>query len=160
MGTHYSHDTMSDAARTGSRREDLVCYSHLGWEFVFQRPQHLLTRAARSRRVFYIEEPRWDSAQPYLETRHDPSGVVVATPHVPPGAGLHAVQALVDFFFSTQEIGPHVAWYYTPMALRFTAHLKPTATVYDCMDELSGFAGAPARQRDAERARRPGDAPD
>jgi UDP-galactopyranose mutase len=38
------------------------------------------------------------------------------------------------------------------MALRFTAHLRPVATVYDCMDELSGFAGAPAGLREAERA--------
>jgi UDP-galactopyranose mutase len=36
------------------------------------------------------------------------------------------------------------AWFYTPMALPFAGHLEPELTVYDCMDELSAFAGAPA----------------
>ena len=135
-----------------SAEHDLVCFSHLGWDFVFQRPQHLLTRAARTRRVFYIEEPRTDVAQACVETRHDASGVIVCTPHVPAGSGMHEVQALIDFFLSAHGTTRFVAWYYTPMALRYSAHLTPAATVYDCMDELSAFAGAPPGLRDAERA--------
>jgi UDP-galactopyranose mutase len=133
--------------------EDLVCFSHLGWDFVFQRPQHLLTRAARTRRVFYIEEPRWDANNPCIETKRDPSGVTVAIPHVPrelPESHA-AVQALIDFLLSVQRIHHYVAWYYTPMGLRFSSHLRPLATVYDCMDELSAFAGAPPGLVDAER---------
>ena len=58
--------------------------------------------------------------------------------------------------FAEQRIGTHVLWYYTPMALPFTRHLKPLAVVYDCMDELSAFAGAPPalRQREAELMKR------
>ena len=58
--------------------------------------------------------------------------------------------------FAEQGIGSHVLWYYTPMALPFTRHLKPLAVVYDCMDELSAFAGAPPalRQREAELMKR------
>ena len=36
---------------------DLVCFSHLRWSWVYQRPQHLMSRAARDRRVFIFEEP-------------------------------------------------------------------------------------------------------
>ena len=40
---------------------DLVCFSHLRWGFVFQRPQHLLTRWAHERRVWFIEEPIFEA---------------------------------------------------------------------------------------------------
>ena len=121
---------------------DLVCFSHLRWDFVYQRPQHLLSRAAQSRRVLFVEEPHYDVARPSLETRRDPSGVTIAIPHLPRDAGAIQLQALLNFLLSAHEITNFVAWYYTPMALDFTAHLRPVATVYDCMDELSAFAGA------------------
>ena len=130
---------------------DLVCFSHLRWDFVYQRPQHLLSRAARTRRVVYIEESIPDATRPYLETRRDASGVLIITPHLPPDAGAMHVRTLLDFFLSTNDIRDFVAWYYTPMALDFSSHLRPAATVYDCMDELSAFAGAPAGIREKER---------
>ena len=34
---------------------DLICFSHLRWNFVFQRPQHLMSRYARAHRVFFVE---------------------------------------------------------------------------------------------------------
>jgi glycosyltransferase involved in cell wall biosynthesis len=143
----------------GSRREhtgtpelDLVCFSHLRWDFVYQRPQHLLSRAAQSRRVWFVEEPHYDTARPSLETRRDPSGVTIAIPHLPRDAGAMHLQTLLNFLLSAHEITDFVAWYYTPMALDFTAHLRPLATVYDCMDELSAFAGAPPGLQDKERA--------
>ena len=68
-----------------ARRADLVCFSHLRWNFVFQRPQHLLTRCARERRVFFFEEPIFDADTPRLDTSRDSSGVTVAVPHLPPG---------------------------------------------------------------------------
>ena len=37
---------------------DLVCVSHLWWDWVWQRPQHVLTRFARRQPVLWIEEPR------------------------------------------------------------------------------------------------------
>ena len=39
---------------------------------------------------------------------------------------------------------------YTPMALVFSGHLTPAVTVYDCMDELSAFQGAPPELREQE----------
>jgi UDP-galactopyranose mutase len=40
----------------------LVCFSHLRWHFVYQRPQHLMERFARENRVFFVEEPIYASA--------------------------------------------------------------------------------------------------
>jgi UDP-galactopyranose mutase len=56
-----------------------------------------------------------------------------------------AIAALVRSLFRSKKIEEHIAWYYTPMALDYTRHLDPTLAVYDCMDELSLFRGAPAR---------------
>jgi glycosyltransferase involved in cell wall biosynthesis len=134
---------------------DLICFSHLRWNFVFQRPQHLLTRCARERRVFFFEEPVFDSETPRLETSRDASGVTVAVPHLPAGqpadADVRDLRELVNAMLAGHRITSYILWYYTPMALVFSNHLRPLALVYDCMDELSGFAGAPAGLRQAEQ---------
>ena len=147
--------TLSDLTAAPPGGEDLICFCHLRWNFVFQRPQHLLTRFARNRRVFFIEEPVFDSDVPRIDTTRDASGVFVVVPHLAPGLSAAVVaremRALIDGLFALQDIDDYVLWYYTPMALEFTAHLTPVATVYDCMDELSAFAHAPAGLREAER---------
>jgi glycosyltransferase involved in cell wall biosynthesis len=135
---------------------DLVCFSHLRWNFVFQRPQHLLTRCARDRRVFYIEEPVFEDVEhPVMRTAlHD--GVHVLTPHLPrrlsSGSRLDAtVRRLVDAALARYRVADFVLWYYTPMALAVSRHLAARAIVFDCMDELSGFAQAPPAIRELER---------
>ena len=147
---------MPEAARH-TAESDLICLSHLRWNFVFQRPQHLLTRCAVDRRVFYIEEPLHDAeAGPRLELQRS-GRVTVVVPHLPPGAAAPGIlQRLVDQLILAEGIERYVLWYYTPMALAFTAHLKPDAIIYDCMDELSAFANAPAelKLREMELLRR------
>ncbi len=135
---------------------DLVCLSHLRWHFVFQRPQHLLSRAARERRVFFVEEPVWDADTPRLDITQSQEGVQVAVPHLPPGLpegeARRAQQSLLADLFASQSIRRYVLWYYTPMALDWMEPLAPLAVVYDCMDELSAFAGAPPALLEQERA--------
>jgi glycosyltransferase involved in cell wall biosynthesis len=142
----------SDPHQQHDSGEDLVCFSHLRWDFVYQRPQHLLSRAARTRRVFYMEEPVFDARAACMQSRREPCGVTVVTPHVRPDGGLVAIRVLLDFFMSAHAIDRYIAWYYTPMALQFTSDLQPLAVVYDCMDELSAFDGAPEGLKEAERA--------
>ncbi|HEY8612462.1 MAG TPA: glycosyltransferase family 1 protein [Roseomonas sp.] len=129
----------------------LLCFSHLRWNFVFQRPQHILSRAAGSYRVLFIEEPMYRPPAadlPRMELRRTAQDVLVATPLLPEGldeARTDAAQrAMLDDLLSGPEGGEDiaVAWYYTPMALAFSGHLQPAVTVYDCMDELSAFRGA------------------
>ncbi len=126
-----------------------------------QRPQHLLTRCARDRRVFYWEEPVFDGAGAgSVEVLREPlpgdAQLWVLRPHLPPGstelAERDALQKdLLAGFLDEFAIKRYVCWYYTPMALGFAGELTPEATVYDCMDELSGFLHAPPELRERER---------
>jgi glycosyltransferase involved in cell wall biosynthesis len=136
-----------------ARALDLVCFSHLRWDFVYQRPQHLLSRWAREHRVIFVEEPIPTEGNARLEISTRQSGVQVVVPHLPDSVGqdADAVQArLIDELFAEHEVREFILWYYTPMALDFTRHLKPIVTVYDCMDELSLFAMAPPTLRAQE----------
>ena len=138
------------------RNLDVVCLSHLRWNFVYQRPQHLLTRCAAHRRVFFFEEPVIEQGAPRLSVECAHPGVCVVVPHLPPG--LTTVESedlqrsLLGDLFATKSIEEFILWYYTPMALGFTNHLEPKVIVYDCMDELSAFKGAPKQllPREAE----------
>jgi glycosyltransferase involved in cell wall biosynthesis len=139
------------------RRTLLLCLSHLRWDFVFQRPQHLLTRAARDHEVIFYEEPIYrPGATPRLDLHETPEGVTVAVPLLPEGlkdaAALAAQRRLLDGLLAPEAGRPMIAWFYTPMALEFAGHLRPDVTVYDCMDELSAFRGAPPRMLEMERA--------
>ncbi|MDQ3257929.1 MAG: UDP-galactopyranose mutase, partial [Acidobacteriota bacterium] len=136
---------------------DLVCLSHLRWDFVFQRPQHLLTRCARQRRVFFIEEPFFDKGPARFDLSRRDDGVRVVVPWLPEisiadGTVEAHLQRLIDCVYAEQQINQHILWYYTPMAIEWTRHLNPLAVVYDCMDELSAFRDAPRalREREAE----------
>jgi glycosyltransferase involved in cell wall biosynthesis len=136
------------------RQDDVVCFSHLRWNFVYQRPQHLLTRFARDRRVFYFEEPLFDASEPRLEVHVD-AGVTVVTPHLPDGRPASEIIELqrrqLDGLLVSERIVHPIGWYYTPMALEFSKGLDAAAIVFDCMDELSAFAGAPAGLVSLER---------
>jgi UDP-galactopyranose mutase len=131
---------------------DVVCFSHLRWNFVWQRPQHLLERWARERRAFFVEEPVLGTG-PRLDVRID-SGVHVVVPHLPEGLDAEEVAAaqreLLEALLRDNDVSQYVLWLYTPMALELVDGLEPLATVYDCMDELSAFAGAPAELKTRE----------
>ena len=138
------------------RRALLLCLSHLRWNFVFQRPQHLLTRAARDHDVIFFEEPVFRAGSALtLELHAVQDGVTVAVPVLPEGLKGHAIGAaqrtLLDDLLAGEAGRPMIAWFYTPMALEFAGHLRPDVTVYDCMDELSAFRGAPPQMLEMER---------
>jgi glycosyltransferase involved in cell wall biosynthesis len=127
---------------------DLICLSHLRWDFVYQRPQHLLSRCAQERRVFFVEEPVYVKDQMVqfdISMRAD--NLYVIQPLLPKGLSEaeaeRSQQAIINELIAQKEIKDFLLWYYTPMALAFTRHLRPLATIYDCMDELSAFRGAP-----------------
>ena len=110
-------------------RPILLCFSHLRWDFVFQRPQHLMSRFARTMTVVFWEEPIdiGPRETPYLKVRQaeDYPKVRVVTPHLP--EGLDGAQRdellsrLLDVHVSVLN-GPLITWYYTPMMLPFSRH--------------------------------------
>lgn len=127
---------------------EVFCFSHLRWNFVYQRPQHLLSRYALQASVTYFEEPVFEDCGAAALRLYDcPSGVRVATPVLPAGTNaeqvIEAQKQLLHGYVDEQESEDYLSWFYTPMALLFADALSPALTVYDCMDELSGFDGAP-----------------
>ncbi|WP_231639438.1 UDP-galactopyranose mutase [Sphingomonas profundi] len=140
----------------------LICFSHLRWDFVTQRPQHLMRRFAAERRVFFWEEAiPCDHPRPYLEYHPFPEDHVIALrPRVPHwwdrAATEQALRQLLDMLVATSCAAPPLLWFYTPMMLGFAGHLAADAIVYDCMDELSAFRFADPLliDREAELMRR------
>jgi len=134
--------------------EHLLCFSHLRWNFVYQRPQHLLSRASRHWPIWFIEEPEWGTAY-RLEIKVINDRLRVVVPHLPNGidaeTAIERQRQLLDELLLSARISRYVAWYYTPMAYMFSNHLRPELTVYDCMDELSAFAGASPLLLDQEK---------
>src|SRR5688500_19099006 len=127
---------------------DLVCFSHLRWDFVYQRPKHFVTQFSNNRRFFYIEEPVFANSLMRLKVRETDDDVYVVVPQLPDGlrseiAITAVMREMIYKLFLDHAIDDYVFWYYTPMALRFTSNFSPLASVYDCMDELSAFKNAP-----------------
>jgi glycosyltransferase involved in cell wall biosynthesis len=128
--------------------KNLICFSHLRWDFVFQRPQHLLTRFSANANVFYFEEPIFDAKEDaYLHLSARSNSLTVIVPHLKAGLNPNEVHAkltsLLDKFFHKADFQEWTFWYYTPMALSFTDKYKPKLIIYDCMDELAAFKFAP-----------------
>jgi glycosyltransferase involved in cell wall biosynthesis len=114
-----------------------------------------MVRFARTRRVFFIEEPVFDAESAHLTIRKD-AGVRVVTPRLIPDLeepDVLAIQSeLLRGLFESEHIRQPLLWFYTPMALPLVDGLAASGVVYDCMDELSGFARAPIAIRAAEAA--------
>jgi len=143
-----------DHVENRSVPRDLVCFSHLRWDFVYQRPNHLMARAARERRVYFVEEPM-DSPHPVPRaTTVVRDRVRVVTPWLPEGlpvaARERALAALMDRFMAAEGIDRPILWYYTPMALPWTRHLANTGVIFDSMDHLAAFRDAPPQLLDLE----------
>ncbi|MDE1186212.1 MAG: NAD(P)-binding protein [Pantoea sp.] len=134
----------------------LIVFSHLRWGFVYQRPQHILSRLAQYFRIIFIEEPVYDSGEPYLNQYQAGPNINVIVPHSNIDAcGFHDSQISILKPLFSGLIEPHdrpVVWFYTPMALPLLTSYKPAAIIYDCMDELSAFDKAPRQMRQRESA--------
>jgi glycosyltransferase involved in cell wall biosynthesis len=139
---------------------DLVCFAHLHWDFVWQRPQHLMTRFAQYGRVFYVEDAFYhadDLIEPHIEVKERQNGVQVLVVHLPhslQGQDAKADQTqyeVLQRFFTANGLTNYAFWYYTPMALNKSRQFRPVLTVYDCMDELAQFKFAPPELRQREQ---------
>ncbi|NIJ69956.1 family 1 glycosylhydrolase [Xanthomonas sp. 60] len=136
----------------------LLVFSHLRWDFVYQRPQHLLSRLGQRCAVVFFEEPVYAPDQaPWLEVLHPCIGVTVLRAHTPinePGfadAQFPLLSALLHAWLDEHREPGMAVWLYTPMALPLVQDLAPDAVVYDCMDQLGAFKNAPERLMDRER---------
>lgn len=135
--------------------QDLICFSHLRWNFVYQRPQHLLSRFANQFRVFFVEEPEFGAETDTLRYSVSEENIGIIVPHLrhntPPEDVIRIQRRLLSEFMRKYSISRFIAWYYTPMALPISDHLDPELTIFDCMDELAAFRFAPESLKDNEK---------
>ena len=136
---------------------DILCFSHLRWDFVYQRPQHLLSRFARKQRVFYIEEPLFnDEHTNQLQVIQKRENIWVVVPLLKHGLSFSEIEQqqanLISELLKEQHIATFISIYYTPMAMGISDKLDPTLIIYDCMDELSNFKFAPPELKEREKA--------
>lgn len=131
----------------------LVAFSHLRWDFVWQRPQHLLSRFAREMPVVVVEEPEFGVQNLDARVKRD-GGVTIITPRVPGDPGTYGFGAHVNPKISRlleSYVSPFanpIYWYYTPMALGAEpSGPRASLTVYDAMDDLASFLAAPPALR-------------
>ncbi len=134
----------------------LICFSHLRWDFVLQRPQHLMNRFAQGRQIYFWEEfiPT-DHHSPYLEYHpYEGSSVISLRPRVPhhwdEARRNAALAGLLDLMLRLHNITKPVLWFYSPLMFSFARHVDAAAVVYDCMDELASFRFAPPNLKDLE----------
>ena len=117
-----------------------------------------MSRFGRTHKVCFFEEPIFEEENnPHLRiSQADAPGVMIATPLLPHGLSpsevLQQQKRLLATLLREEKIETYLVWYYTPMAREYAFELRPVVTVYDCMDELSGFAGAPPSLQENERA--------
>ncbi|MHA4846760.1 glycosyltransferase [Flavitalea antarctica] len=132
---------------------DIVCFCHLRWDFVYQRPQHILSRFAKRSRVIVVEEPIFTDQPSFLNVSNREDELFIITPYLTHGSGDHlqAQKDLLRPYFQDLGLKDYILWYYTPMAMPLGSELpEPTLVVYDCMDELSAFKFAPPDIKEKE----------
>ena len=126
---------------------DVICFSHLRWDFDYKRPQQLLSRFSKEHRVFFIEEPVFGDYGPNHKIIDRKSqNLFVVRPGIKDGTSAEDIPQLLYMFLlglmDAYHIDSYLFWYYDPMAIRFTQKFEPIAVIYYCMDELSLFKDA------------------
>ncbi|HWI13533.1 MAG TPA: glycosyltransferase [Burkholderiales bacterium] len=157
--THSSQSSLQILHTDTAGDLPIVVHSHLRWDFVWQRPQHILTRLAANHRVVFIEEPVWGDHPSGLDITQAARNVVRIVPRMRTGAEREAddLPCAIQAAFDKHELlrgdfSRVIHWFYTPMAAPvFLGKFEAAAVVYDCMDELSKFRFAPEDLRRRER---------
>ncbi len=132
---------------------DIIVFSHLRWEFVTQRPQHILGRFSKHSRILFVEEPI-----PFTSENQGTANVIrinnhltVLQPRMCWTAMPQMLSAMINMYVEQQEFSSPVLWFYSPAFIEMAEYIDHSLTVYDCMDELSAFQGAPASLIEQER---------
>ena len=134
----------------------IIVFCHLRWDFVYQRPQHLLSKLAQHYKIIVIEEPVFHDGKSFIKSYSPENNITICQPHTPIHAGgfhddqIAELEPLVASLVPANE--EPIAWFYTPMALPLLKQTGAKFVVYDCMDELSAFQNAPKQLIQREKA--------
>lgn len=132
--------------------KQLVVFSHLRWEFVKQRPQHLLERLGQKVEVIFVEEPIAYSDLDYGTARvfSPAEGVTVIQPRIDAGDFPSLAYTLYTYTDLDRESEP-MLWFYSASFVEMASLIPHSLVIYDCMDELSQFRGAPKELLNQEK---------
>lgn len=133
----------------------IIAICHLSWDWVWQRPQQFLSRFAKKHPVLFVETYCSDVPEATVKLRpaEKASNVTIAQVHIPQSRWhdgdfvdrerRYALKAALDDQLNGQ-FDEAILWFNDPMAVTsYAGHLGERLIVYDCMDELSQFKGAP-----------------
>lgn len=115
---------------------DMIVFCHLRWDFVYQRPQHIISRMSEQYKILVVEEPIHGGDKASYELEQINPNLSVLKPKVDSIAEIKDVLNLLNI----HEID--TAWFYSPAFVDLIPYLKINTIIYDCMDELSQFKGA------------------
>jgi glycosyltransferase involved in cell wall biosynthesis len=143
----------------------IIVHCHLCWDWVWQRPQQFLARLSARHKILFVEtvgpDPELSSATARFWTATNFPNMTILRLQFPAwrwsdGAFVDRERCrLVKEFIAGPGAGQFesaVQWFYDPMAVpAFLGQMNEIGVVYDCMDELSKFRGAPPQIRTRER---------
>ncbi len=125
--------------------QPIVVFSHLRWNSVTQRPQHLLQRLSDHHPILFVEEPiehdANDGGTALLSQVEE--NITVLQPRIGWDNMTQNLAPIVKAQCSAMGIQDPILWFYSPMFIDIADCLSYSKIVYDCMDELSAFLGAP-----------------
>jgi glycosyltransferase involved in cell wall biosynthesis len=150
---HFSSPNISYLKTPQQETYDLVVFSHLRWNFVFQRPQHLIERFSKKQRVLFVEEPidhSPDEEGTAKLIKVNPN-LTVLQPKVKGEDWLKKTQQLVIQQLTKMKSSQPILWFYSPMFEPIANGISHSLVVYDCMDELAAFKAAPPELIERER---------
>lgn len=132
---------------------NIICFSHLRWNFVYQRPQHLLTRFSKEYTIYFVEEPIFSEGGDQNIIASAGNNIHIVTPHLNRNSSNDISlrqEILLNKLMAVENISTYIFWYYSPMMFLLSKQFQPALVVYDCMDELSAFKFAPPQLKEAE----------
>lgn len=133
----------------------IIAFCHLSWGWVWQRPQQYLSRFSKTHPVLFVETHCSRVQSPAVKLSYQPDfpNVVVAEVHLPESRWhdgefvdqqrRFAIQTVLEDELRGRFDDP-ILWFNDPMSVvAFAGHMSERLIVYDCMDELTQFKGAP-----------------
>ena len=119
---------------------DLLVFSHLRWEYIFQRQLQVLSRYAKHRRVYFIEEVILGiTNEPRLYIKTADAKLNIIVPYLPNGLSDSevntAMRLMLDELLMDEDIENFTTFYYSPKSLSYSSHMKPSLIFFDCMDD-------------------------
>ena len=119
---------------------DMIVFCHLRWEFVYQRPQHIISRMAQNLKILFVEEPIGFSE----DNEYDDIITITDNLHVlqPKVQSIEAISDIIFHYVKSKNVP--IGWFYSPSFVSLLSDFNFETIIYDCMDELTMFKGAPA----------------